>query len=163
MLLALLRITSLPLVIPPRKVLRYHPISSHLITILSSYLFTNAHPISPPLPIAAQVSFDTFENPATSMFSYTLHVQSSAYTRNRATRVFLCAASPDESGSQALDWALSELVRDGDELTVLRGIEKEELDFIYAIYLFLCETWSFLRLRLFCRALIEGFRGRFSD
>ena len=81
----------------------------------------------PPLPIAAQVSFDTFENPAASMFSYTLHVQSSAYARNRATRVFLCAASPDESGSQALDWALSELVRDGDELIVLRGIEKEEL------------------------------------
>jgi len=75
-----------------------------------------------------KVSFDTFENPAASMFSYTLHVQSSSYTRNRATRVFLCAASPDESGSQALDWALSELVRDGDELIVLRGIEKEDLE-----------------------------------
>ena len=61
------------------------------------------------------------------MFSYTLHVQSSHYTRNRSSRVFLCAASPDESGSQALDWALSELVRDGDELIVFRGVEKEEL------------------------------------
>jgi len=61
------------------------------------------------------------------MFSYTLHVESLNYTSNRASRVFLCAASPDESGSQALDWTLSELVRDGDELIVLRGIEKEEL------------------------------------
>ena len=61
------------------------------------------------------------------MFSYTLHVQSSGYARNRATRVFLCASSPDESGGQALDWALGELVRDGDELIVLRGVEKEEL------------------------------------
>lgn len=61
------------------------------------------------------------------MFSYTLHVQSDGYARNRATRVFLCAASPDESGSQALDWALEALVRDGDELIVLRGVELEEL------------------------------------
>lgn len=61
------------------------------------------------------------------MFSYTLHAESLHYTSNRASRVFLCAASPDESGTQALDWALSELVRDGDELIVLRGIEKEEL------------------------------------
>jgi len=62
------------------------------------------------------------------MFSYTLHVQSDGYARNRATRVFLCAASPDESGSQALDWALDALVRDGDELIVLRGVDQEELE-----------------------------------
>jgi len=61
------------------------------------------------------------------MFSYTLRADSLHYSSTRASRVFLCAASPDESGSQALDWALSELVRDGDELIVLRGIEKEEL------------------------------------
>ena len=34
------------------------------------------------------------------------------------------------------------------------------LDFVYARSLSLCETWSFLRLRLFCRALIEGFTSR---
>ncbi|KAF7973069.1 hypothetical protein HWV62_5296 [Athelia sp. TMB] len=62
------------------------------------------------------------------MFSYTLHVQSAGYARTRATRVFLCAASNDESGSQALDWALDSLARDGDELIVLRGIDPEELE-----------------------------------
>jgi len=61
------------------------------------------------------------------MFSFTLHVQSDHYVHTRATRIFLCAASPDESGSQALDWALSELVSDGDELVVLRGVEREDL------------------------------------
>ncbi|KAF8843545.1 hypothetical protein BDN67DRAFT_994978 [Paxillus ammoniavirescens] len=75
-----------------------------------------------------KVSFDTFENPAASMFSFTLHVQSDGYARSRATRVFLCAASPDESGREALEWALECLVQDGDELIVFRGIDQEELD-----------------------------------
>lgn len=74
-----------------------------------------------------KVSFDTFENSAASMFSYTLHVHSDGYARNRSTRVFLCAASPDESGSEALEWALECLVQDGDELIVFRGIDQEEL------------------------------------
>ncbi|KAI6145246.1 hypothetical protein BKA82DRAFT_4171496 [Pisolithus tinctorius] len=88
---------------------------------------------SPGPPIAAQgytpkVSFDTFENPAASMFSYTLRVESEGYTRNPATRVFLCASSPDESGRGALDWAVECLVQDGDELIVFRGIDQDELD-----------------------------------
>ena len=74
-----------------------------------------------------KVSFDTFENSAASMFSYTLHVHSDGYARNRSTRVFLCASSPDESGSEALEWALECLVQDGDELIVFRGIGQEEL------------------------------------
>lgn len=74
-----------------------------------------------------KVSFDTFENPAASMFSFTLHVQSDGYTRNRSTRVFLCASSPDESGREALEWVLECLVQDGDELVVFRGFDQEEL------------------------------------
>lgn len=61
------------------------------------------------------------------MFSYTLHVQSDGYSRNRSTRVFLCASSPDDSGRQALDWALDSLVQDGDELIVFRGIDTDDL------------------------------------
>lgn len=61
------------------------------------------------------------------MFSYTLHVQSEGYSRSKNTRVFLCASSPDESGSQALDWALDSLVQDGDELIVFRGIDTDDL------------------------------------
>ena len=74
-----------------------------------------------------KVSFDTFENPAASMFSFTLSVKSDGYVRNRSTRVFLCAASADDSGRQALDWAIESLVQDGDELIVFRGIDQEEL------------------------------------
>jgi len=74
-----------------------------------------------------KVSFDTFENPNATMFSYTLRVKSEGYKRARSTRVFLCAASPDESGIEALDWCLESLVQDGDELIVFRGVEQEEM------------------------------------
>lgn len=74
-----------------------------------------------------KVSFDTFENPAAPMFSFTLQVKSDGYKRNRSTRVFLCASSPDESGTQALDWVMESLVQDGDELIVLRGFDTDEL------------------------------------
>src|ERR1700722_895983 len=74
-----------------------------------------------------KVSFDTFENPAASMFSFTLGVKSDGYVRTRSTRVFLCASSADESGREALDWALEALVQDGDELIVCRGVDQEEL------------------------------------
>lgn len=49
------------------------------------------------------------------------------YEKTRASRVFLCASSRDESGLEALDWAVESLVQDGDELIVVRGIEIEEL------------------------------------
>jgi hypothetical protein len=84
------------------------------------------------------VSFDTFENPAASMFSFTLSVKSDGYVRSRSTRVYLCASSPDESGSQALDWALDSLVQDADELIVFRGVDAEELGlFVLSLSLFL--------------------------
>jgi len=74
-----------------------------------------------------KVSFDTFENPAAPMFSFTLQVKSEGYRRSRNTRVFLCAASPDESGVEALDWVIESLVQEGDELIVFRGFDTEEL------------------------------------
>jgi len=61
------------------------------------------------------------------MFSFTLSAESVGYTRTLQTRVFLCAASPDESGRQALDWALDSLVQDGDELVVFRGFDEDDL------------------------------------
>lgn len=75
-----------------------------------------------------KVSFDTFENSAASMFSFTLQVKTEGYRRTRNTRVFLCASSPDESGSEALEWCLEALVQDGDELIVFRGADEDVLD-----------------------------------
>lgn len=86
-----------------------------------------------PLPAVVQqgytpkVGFDTFEDPQASMFSYTLHVQSEGYSRTKNTRVYLCASSTDESGMQALEWALDSLVQDGDEFIVFRGVDDGDL------------------------------------
>lgn len=48
--------------------------------------------------------------------------------------MFLCAASPDESGNQALDWALESLVQDGDEFIVFRGVDDADLGKEQAAY-----------------------------
>lgn len=78
-----------------------------------------------------KVSFDTFENPAASMFSFTLQAKSDGYERSPNTRVFLCASSPDDSGRQALDWTIESLIQDGDELIVFRGIDQDDLGRIF--------------------------------
>ncbi|KAJ2916236.1 hypothetical protein MD484_g4177, partial [Candolleomyces efflorescens] len=79
-------------------------------------------------PYTPKVSFDTFENPLASMFSFTLQVKSAGYKRTRNTRVYLCAASTDESGVEALDWCLESLVQDGDEVIIFRGVDEEVLE-----------------------------------
>ena len=40
--------------------------------------------------------------------------------------MYLCASSPDQSGAEALDWAMDSLVQDGDELIVVRGFDGDE-------------------------------------
>ncbi|KAJ7921498.1 hypothetical protein B0H13DRAFT_1984907 [Mycena leptocephala] len=84
--------------------------------------FPHAAGFVSPTGYTPKVSFDTFENPVVSMFSFTLQVKSVGYA---CTRVFLCAAGPDESGREALDWSLESLVQDGDELVVCRGIDED--------------------------------------
>jgi len=53
-------------------------------------------------------------------------MRSEGYKRTRSTRSYLVAASPDESGSHALDWVMESLVQDGDELIVFRGFDNAE-------------------------------------
>jgi len=110
---------------------------------------TGGSTFSPPLGYTPKVSFNTFENPNDdALFSYTLQVsskycpafltanyaylrvvqvKSDGYKRTRRTRVFLCASSPDESGSKALEWCIEELVSDDDELVVVRGFDAGDL------------------------------------
>ena len=101
---------------------------------------------SPTPTYTPKVSFDTFENPVASMFSFTLQVKSEGYKRTRNTRVFLCASSPDESGSEALEWSLESLVQEGDELIVFRGVDEDVLGNFIPFYFFISENihWVFL-------------------
>jgi len=52
--------------------------------------------------------------------------KSADYVATRDTRVFLVAVSPDESGSEALDWLMENLIEEGDEIIALRVIAWEE-------------------------------------
>jgi hypothetical protein len=52
--------------------------------------------------------------------------KSEGYKRSRNTRVFAVAVSNDESGDNALEWLMSELVEDGDEVVAIRVIELDE-------------------------------------
>lgn len=56
-----------------------------------------------------------------------MQVKSEGYRRTRSTRSYLCAASGDECGGQALDWVMESLVQGGDELIVFRGFDGEGL------------------------------------
>ncbi|KAF8626091.1 hypothetical protein AX15_005086 [Amanita polypyramis BW_CC] len=110
--------TSLDLPYPP-------PFSSS--SHLSDSMHQNTSSVPPTPRYTPKVSFDTFENTAASMFSFTLQVKSDGYKRSRHTRVFLCASSPEESGREALDWSLESLVQDGDELIIFRGVDEDAL------------------------------------
>ena len=59
---------------------------------------------------------------------------SAGYHKSRNTRVYLCAASADVAGSEALDWTMESLVQDGDELIVVRGFDVDDLCMFLSIY-----------------------------
>lgn len=123
-----------------------HSISPTLPSTSSqSYPSSNVNALSPPpthhqaspspTSYTPKVSFDTFENPVASMFSFTLQVKSEGYRRTRHTRVFLCASSPDESGREALEWSLESLVQEGDELVVFRGVDEDVFGDFFKFFL----------------------------
>ncbi|BEJ11695.1 hypothetical protein CspHIS471_0201550 [Cutaneotrichosporon sp. HIS471] len=67
-----------------------------------------------------KVAFETFDDLPDTLFTFTAQAKSEGYKRSRNTRVFLVAVSPDESGEYALDWLMSEMVEDGDEVIAMR-------------------------------------------
>ncbi|WVN89931.1 uncharacterized protein L203_105161 [Cryptococcus depauperatus CBS 7841] len=106
-------------------------------TARNSALFPNA--MSHPIPrtrtnssghqdgkYRRKVGFEAFEVGPAALFAFTCQAKSGGYKRSRNTRVFAVAVSPDESGESALDWLMSELVEDGDEVVALRVIELDD-------------------------------------
>lgn len=101
---------------------------SPLVPSISASPTNTLHAPTPVGGYRPKVSFDTFENPAASLFSFTLRVHSDGYARTKDTRTFLCAASVDESGRNALEWTIENLLQDGDELIVFRGFDTDVLE-----------------------------------
>lgn len=94
------------------------------------------------------MGFEAFEAGPEALFAYTCQVstiqtrdkgvlmedllilyhqaKSEGYKRSRNTRVFAVAVSDNEAGEDALEWLMSELVEDGDEIVAIRVIELDE-------------------------------------
>ncbi|KDE03302.1 hypothetical protein MVLG_06204 [Microbotryum lychnidis-dioicae p1A1 Lamole] len=79
-----------------------------------------------------RVGFDTFDSEEVEgstgggtgvSYSFTIGAKSASYCRARYTRTFLCCTDLNEYSVHALDWLLTNLVEDHDEIVVLRVIE----------------------------------------
>ncbi|KAG9005902.1 hypothetical protein FRB90_010144, partial [Tulasnella sp. 427] len=126
--------SSTPPVLSPASVPQPLPTRSRQNSIGNGGSGITSRPLTAATPSGSRyttkVSFDTFDAPNTdadTLFSFTLQVKSDGYKKTRNTRVYLCAASADESGTEALEWSISNLVEDGDELVVVRGFAPEDL------------------------------------
>ncbi|ORY34684.1 hypothetical protein BCR39DRAFT_514004 [Naematelia encephala] len=75
-----------------------------------------------------KVGFEAFDAGPAALFAYTCAAKSEGYKRSRSTRVFAVAVSADESGETALDWLMSELVEDGDEIVAIRVIDIDDAE-----------------------------------
>lgn len=71
------------------------------------------------------VSFDTFDNPDATDFSFTLNYKHKGYQLSRRSRTFLCGTDQNDYSDYALEWLIDELVDDGDEIVCLRAVEKD--------------------------------------
>ncbi|KAI9798938.1 MAG: hypothetical protein M1825_004951 [Sarcosagium campestre] len=82
---------------------------------------------SPPPPgtFENRVSFDTFDNKDASDYSLTLKSKHKDYKYTPRSRTFLCGTDQNEYSDYALEWLIDELVEDGDEVIVLRVVDKD--------------------------------------
>ncbi|KIW20017.1 hypothetical protein PV08_00592 [Exophiala spinifera] len=78
-------------------------------------------------PYRRGVSFDTFDTEDAPFKHFTLSFAHSDYAAASDRRVFLCGIDGTESSDLVLDWALSELVDDGDEVVCVYRVEKESM------------------------------------
>jgi hypothetical protein len=75
-----------------------------------------------------RVSFDTFDQPADFIEenSFTLVSKHKDYEYTKRSRTFLCGVDKNEYSDYALQWLVDELVDDGDEIVVLRVVDKDD-------------------------------------
>ncbi|KAL9545295.1 hypothetical protein MBANPS3_007213 [Mucor bainieri] len=66
------------------------------------------------------VSFDTMTDQDQPDYSFTLRGKTQGYQRTRRSRTFLVATDLENYSDYALDWAIENVIDDGDEIIVLR-------------------------------------------
>lgn len=79
----------------------------------------------PPLPYSKGVSFDTFATPDAAAEAFMLQYKHHDFAYSPRTRTFIVGTDAKDYSEYALEWALDELVDDGDEIVCLRVVSEE--------------------------------------
>jgi len=79
----------------------------------------------PPIPYTKGVSFDTFTTPDAPAEAFSIQYKHNDFNYTPRTRTFIVGTDAKDYSEYALEWALDELVDDGDEIVCLRVVSEE--------------------------------------
>lgn len=82
----------------------------------------------PPLPYSRGISFDTFATPDAPAEAFSIQYKHNDFAYTPRTRTFICGTDAKDYSEYALEWALDELVDDGDEIVCLRVVSEESTE-----------------------------------
>lgn len=96
-------------------------------SLSQAHLHRNPSP-PPPLPYSKGVSFDTFATPDATAEAFSLQYKHNEFQYTARTRTFIIGTDAKDYSEYALEWALDELVDDGDEIVCLRVVSEESTE-----------------------------------
>lgn len=76
----------------------------------------------PPMPFTRGIAFDTFQTPDAPAEAFSIQYKHQDFTYTPRTRTFIVGTDAKDYSEYALEWALDELVDDGDEIVCLRVV-----------------------------------------
>jgi len=79
----------------------------------------------PAIPYTKGVSFDTFTTPDAPAEAFSIQYKHNDFNYTPRTRTFIVGTDAKDYSEYALEWALDELVDDGDEIVCLRVVSEE--------------------------------------
>lgn len=79
----------------------------------------------PPMPFTRGIAFDTFQTPDAPAEAFSIQYKHQDFTYTPRTRTFIVGTDAKDYSEYALEWALDELVDDGDEIVCLRVVAED--------------------------------------
>lgn len=79
----------------------------------------------PALPYSRGISFDTFSTPDAAAEAFSIQYKHNDFAYTPRTRTFIVGTDAKDYSEYALEWALDELVDDGDEIVCLRVVAED--------------------------------------
>lgn len=82
----------------------------------------------PALPYSRGISFDTFATPDAAAEAFSIQYKHNDFAYTPRTRTFIVGTDAKDYSEYALEWALDELVDDGDEIVCLRVVAEDSVE-----------------------------------